>query len=747
MNVMLRASLLLALSLWVSLAAGAGSEAITDSAWNSGRNEALRARLDAADDYSRSPERIRDTLPPPQWLRDGKRFVYWGATGMHAGTWVMVNADDGVATPLIAPERLRSELARLGGVANEAAEQPPFAFAPDQQRLLFRHHQRTYALSFDAPRLEALAAEEPLALGLMPGNHWAPDGAALAVARGDGFALLDRSGRERAARVAAEDEAWEIPEQSWSPDSRTLALWRVDNHGVHKLPVVDTTGALEKVTQVPYAKVGTALPRRTLYFADAVTGELRPVLTVPADDYAWLAAWRPGSKEALVVVLSRDGKRLDLVAVDAGGQSRRVLREERPQSFVGGLDFALEGWSRQVFPLADGRQFVWMSERDGWRHAYLYRYDGSLVRQLTRGDFVVHQVLAEIPGHARLLVIASTDPGAPYDRVPYSIPMGGGRMTRLAADGGSHRLFPSPSGRYAVDGHSSRTQPRVWDVLATDGSRRQRYAEADISALAALGYRPPESITALAADGSTRLYGVLYKPADFDSRKRYPVIDCIYAGPFITAVPWSYVGSSSESRIGAGLAQLGFVVVLMDARGTPGRSKAFQDANYGRIGQTEIPDHVAALKQLAAERPYLDLERVGIVGHSWGGYFALRGMLTAPDFFKAGYAGAPGALEEEAIINEPYLGLPGANPSGYREGSNMLSAENLRGALRIMHGTADINAPFSTTLRMVDALIKAGKRFELLVMPGEQHSPSGMSRRYRDDDVRLFFLRTLGTPR
>jgi dipeptidyl aminopeptidase/acylaminoacyl peptidase len=165
------------------------------------------------------------------------------------------------------------------------------------------------------------------------------------------------------------------------------------------------------------------------------------------------------------------------------------------------------------------------------------------------------------------------------------------------------------------------------------------------------------------------------------------------------------------------------------------------------VGQTEIPDHVAGLKQAAATRPWMDLERVGITGHSWGGYFALRGMLTAPQVFKAGYAGAPGALEEEAIINEPYLGLPSENPAGYQAGSNLALAGNLQGALKMMHGTSDVNASLSTTLRMADALIRAGKHFELLIMPGQPHSPQAAAARYYLDDINQFFVRNLGSPR
>lgn len=745
MNIRVRASVLLAISLWLSPLAHGADTGLSDRDWNMRADTALRAKLDAANEYFHYPERIRDTWLPPQWLRDGERFVTWAATGPHQGSWVIVNARTGESTPIPMPDALRSQLAGPTGKGNTPPMPPFFVLAPDQQRIVFRNGNQMAALDLAGEHLATLSPNDVMALGLSRESVWSPDARVLATPRSDGFALIDREGKVRLAREAKKDEGWELPGKGWSPDGRKLAVWRIDNRNVHTIPIVDTSDALEKVTMVPYAKAGTPLPRRELYVADPASGSMRLAMTLPADTYGWMAAWRPDGSEMLVLQLSRDGKRLDLVAVSAEGRSRLVLREERPRSFVGGLDFALDGWAQQLLPLADGKRFVWMSERDGWRHAYLYDYTGKLLRQITRGDFPVHQVLAETLGHDGLLIQASAEPDAPYERFPYRVSLSDSRLVRLASAPGVHRLFPSPSGRYFVDGHSSMTQPRAWEAMATDGSTTFRYAEADARALATIHYQPPEPFTTLAADGTTRLYGVLYKPHDFDPNKHYAVIDCIYGGPFTTAVPWSSVGSV-ESRVAGALAQMGFVTVVLDARGTPGRGKAFQDANYGRIGQTEIPDHVAALKQVAARRPYMDLNRAGIVGHSWGGYFALRGMLIAPDFFKAGYAGAPGAFEEEAIINEPYLGLPGQQPARYRDGSNTLIAANLRGTLRLMHGTADVNAPFSTTLRMIDALIKADKRFELLVMPGETHSPVGQARRYYDDDVRLFFLRTLGGP-
>jgi dipeptidyl aminopeptidase/acylaminoacyl peptidase len=195
------------------------------------------------------------------------------------------------------------------------------------------------------------------------------------------------------------------------------------------------------------------------------------------------------------------------------------------------------------------------------------------------------------------------------------------------------------------------------------------------------------------------------------------------------------------------MAQMGFLIVVVDARGTPGRGKAFQDANYGRVGEIEIPDQVAAIRQAAAARPYMDVDRVGIFGHSWGGYFSTRGILTAPDFYKAGYSSAQGALEEGAQTNEPHMGLMSQNPKGYEAAANDRLAANLKSPFKLAHGTSDSNATMSTTMRMAEALMKANKQFEMLIMPGVGHGAQPPVDRYFFEDQMRFFTRHLGRPR
>ncbi|WP_223784149.1 DPP IV N-terminal domain-containing protein [Myxococcus sp. AS-1-15] len=706
-----------------------------------------QARLDLADRYLRRVELVRDSLVPPRWLREGDRVVFWAREGKDGGTWVLAHARTGELEPLVSGEALRRQLSALLGRPVTAPRFHDVALAPDEQGIVFQLDGKAFGLGLSGGKVTRLSPQDRAALTLSREHVLAPRGGALAVRKEGGFAVLGADGATVVERQGEERLDWRIPERAWSPDGRYLVVWREDTRAVHQVPVVDYSTALEKVTTVPYAKVGTPLPRSELHLVDVTTGSVTRVAPVEGETYDFFAGWNPEGTEALCLHLSRDAKRLDLTAVTPGSAQRRhVLREERPETFVAGLDFAVGGFEQQVTALPSERGYLWMSERDGWRHVYAYDRAGKLVRQVTRGAFPVHQVVSLAPTGDALYVLASADSGAPYEQLIYRGSLKGGALTRLSPGSGMHRMTPSPSGQYYVDTWSSRTQPRVRELVSVKGGRRVRLTTSDASELEALGGTKPEPLLVKAADGVTPLHGVLYKPRDFDPKKRYPVIAHIYAGPFLSVVPWSYIGNY-ESLTASALAQLGFVVVLLDPRGGPGLSKAFQDANHGRVGQTEIPDYVTGLEQAASTRPWMDLERVGLHGASWGGYFTLRGMLTAPDFFKAGYAVAPGALEEEAIINEPYLGLRDQNPQGYAAGDNLALAHQLKGQLKLMHGTSDVNATLSVTMRMADALIKAGKRFELLLMPGEPHSPRGAASRYSRDDVGLFFLRTLGEPR
>jgi dipeptidyl aminopeptidase/acylaminoacyl peptidase len=551
--------------------------------------------------------------------------------------------------------------------------------------------------------------------------------------------VSDTAGATRLKLPGAQNHGWDVPPLAWNRDRELFVALRVDNREIHRVPIVDYSSAIERVTYAPYPKTGTPLPVTEIHIVDPAAAAARPVQLDTRDAYVWLLGWRPTVSEALLMRMSRTGKRLDLFAIEAAtGGARLLAHDERPETFVAALDFSSGDWVWQFTPLPDDAGFLWMSERDGWRHVYHYGYDGAVKRKVTSGAFPVHRVVRVDSARRQIYLLASGDAARPYDRHVYRAALDGNGFTALTSAPGQHAPVFSSSGNFFIDAYSSLEQPHTVELRRADGTLIKRLGEASTAALAAAGYMPPEPFRVKASDGTTDLYGVLYRPADFDAARRYPVVDYIYAGPFLAVHQTTYAPSTAMHRIAASLAQMGLVVAMLDARGTPGRGKAFQDANYGRIGQIEIPDHVAALRELARSRPYIDTTRAGIAGHSWGGYFALRGMLTAPDFFKAGYAGAPGDLTEAASINEPNMGLLASNQAGYDAGSNIKRAAALRGRLKIMHGTSDVMAPLSTTMRMAQALIDANKTFDLLIMPGQPHGPQGAAGRYYREDVRRF---------
>ena len=562
--------------------------------------------------------------------------------------------------------------------------------------------------------------------------------------------VSDAAGATLLKLPGAENYEWSIPPHAWDRDRSRFVAIRSDDRAIHRLPIIDYSSAVERVTYAPYPKTGTPLPVDELHLIDPAAATARPIQLDTKDAYVWLLGWRRTAPEALALRLSRTGKRLDLFAIDGTSGATRVLAsDERPATFVGALDFATMDWPSQVTPLPDESGFLWLSERDGWRHVYHYGYDGTLKKRVTSGSFPVHRVVHVDSVRRQLYVLASGDTLRPYDRHLYRVGLDGKGFTALTLAPGQHEPVFSSSGNFFVDSYSSLTQPQTVELRRANGTLIKRLGEASTTALAEVGYTPPEPFRVKAADGTTDLYGVLYRPVDFDSTKRYPVIDYIYGGPWLVVHQTTYLPTGtagSMQRIAASLSQMGFVVAMVDARGTPGRGKVFQDANYGRVGQVEIPDHVAALRALAKSRPYMDTTRAGIAGHSWGGYFAINGMLTAPGFFKVGYGGAPGDLTEAALINEPNMGLLSENKAGYDAGSNPSRASALRGRLKIMHGTSDNQASLSSTMRMIKALIDANKTFDLLIMPGQAHGPQGAAGRYYREDVRRFMATHLGGP-
>lgn len=642
--------------------------------------------------YLRVHTLVSGTYIRPHWLADGDRF--WFATGTPDSTVIYeVDAKRNTKKEL-------SDKARLNAM-QEKAEDPLSLSSPDKQQSVF----------------------------VQDNNLWLRNTAARAPKQ-----LTDNG-------IA--DNAWSIADAAWSPDGAQLLVRQSDDRNVYHLPVINYSKPLEDVEWNVYARTGDSLEIPHLYVIDTRSGkQVKIAMGGSPQQYVYPLGWTPDGTAVIFMRMNRQGNDLTLLTADPYTGASSVILMEQQKTFVGGLDFIIDKWRRQFTLLKDGKRFIWMSERSGWRHLYLYDMRGKLIRQLTDGTFPVIQVVKVDEKNGWIYFTANAETNLYYTNL-YRINLEGKNMQRLTSASGAHYIQFSPGGNYFLDTHSTTSEPPVVELRRANGQLLQVVRTADTSRLRRIGWNPPESFVVKAADGKTDLYGMLYKPYNFDPNKKYPVINVIYAGPFMTIVPNGFMPNSSLSIQAQALAQAGYITFLVDGRGTTERSKAFQDVVFNNIGRNEIPDQVAALRQLAEKRPYMDLTRVGVYGHSWGGYFTERAMLTAPDVYRVGVASSAGEVNEGAEIHEPYIGLPQNNKAVYDYAANNKLVANLKGKLLLIHGTSDVNAPFSATVRMIAALIKAGKPYDLLLLPLQTHFFEGTSEKYANEAIRRYFDKNL----
>lgn len=594
---------------------------------------------------------------------------------------------------------------------------------------------RTDSLSPYAPPAKPPAAAEPRIVepGLFtysaPVREVAsPDGGWLAGTRGGQLWVRSADGKDslRLTKDGRPEDGYDVRGAKWSPDGSRIAVKKLDARGVPTVPLVRWGEPGEPVVRHPYSHVGEPIVRASLAIADRRGGGVVPVqLGEGEDPYLFIVGWSADGKELYFTRMSRLMKRLRLFAADARTGRSRVVLTETSSTFIGGLlflrgyDHALERF-HYVTPLADGRRFVWTSEREGWRRLYLYDFSGKLLRPLTPAGSEVRRLEAVDEARGLVYYTARVDSARPYDLSLMRVSLQGGAPKRLVTGPVFGHLELGPKRDFFVDERDGIDLPPVLELRRADGKLvRELWSGEPIARRE--GWEPPEQVTEKAADGTTDLYGVLFRPRSFDPGSRYPVVEEIYLGPQTSNVPRSLLWQSYAMC--QALADQGYVVVVLDARGTPDRGRAFQDAFYGEFGQHEIADHVAFLKELAADRPYMDLDRVGVIGHSWGGYGVLRAMLQAPELYRVGVASSPGVdLDGFRVSIEPFMGcLPASCPDAYRAGASTALVGRLRGHLLLMHGTGDEDVPFGQTVHLVSALEKAGKPYDLAIFPGAGH--------------------------
>ena len=533
----------------------------------------------------------------------------------------------------------------------------------------------------------------------------------------------------------------------WSPDSKRFATMKWDTRKLDDLWVINSVSDKRpKLETYKYQMPGEPGPKGYLYlftmngsrdgasfkeiksqaFKDQEVS-LQGARRTAKDNYLdyWKNEWLGDNTGFYMVRQSRDLKRLDLCRVDVDSDSTKTIISERERTYVE---------YRAPFLIGGGKQILHWSERNGWANIYLYNSDGTLVRNLTEGAFHVEDILGvnEKEGYILLSACGVNKDENPYQMHTFRVPLTGGALQQLDMNDMDVLSTASDDAKFFVANYSRVDWTPAVALFSATGKRIADLETADLSLLFEAGYKFPERFKVKAADGVTDLYGAMYKPYDFDSTKVYPICDYVYPGPQVEAnnISWSR-GFTRTDR----LAQIGMIVITVGNRGGhPNRSKWYHNYGYGNLRDYGLEDQKYAIQQLGARHPFIDLDRVGIHGHSGGGFMSTAAILKYPDFFKAAVSCA--GNHDNSIYNrwwsEQHHGVlekidKGDTTFVYSIQTNPEIASNLKGHLMLVHGDIDNNVHPANTIRVVNALIRANKRFDMLILPGQRHGFGDMN--------------------
>ena len=526
----------------------------------------------------------------------------------------------------------------------------------------------------------------------------------------------------------------------WSPDGTRLAYLRLDDAPVPEYPITDYLRTHVNLIPQRFPQAGDANPRASLRVVPVNGAAQAAAVTLDSKKVEYLGpsfVWTPDSKAVCFLALNRAQTDITVHRWEPATGRDSTLFVEHDAYWVNSLE--------PPHFLKGGREFLWVSERDGWQHVYLYTSEGKLVRQITSGPWMLDRPifqdapLYQLDPEEKWLYFAATT-ADPRERQLYRMQLDGQGRERVTREAGEHTLALSPDGRFLADTFSAPDTPPATRLLQPDGAPAATIdAPANHLADYAVGQR--EYVEVKAHDGAT-LYAELLKPPDFDPARKYPVIVDVYGGPHVQLVQKNWQDGNLFDQM---LAENGFVVWTLDGRGSWGRGHAWETAVFENLGKRELDDQLAGVDYLKS-LPYVDSARLGIRGWSYGGYMTLYALTHAPDVFKCGAAGAPVTDWKfyDSIYTERYMRTPAENPEGYRNASPLEAAANLRARLLLMHGTSDDNVHMQNTVNFVDALIRAGKPYELHLQPGQKHGFQGEApRTYVDQRLLDFFKQNL----
>lgn len=527
----------------------------------------------------------------------------------------------------------------------------------------------------------------------------------------------------------------------WSPDNKKLAVLKVRPAEVRKLTLIESAPKNQfqpLLQERDYVKPGDALPIKTPVLLDLEKGISFAVESslIPEQFSISRISWREDSRAFTFEYNERGHQKYKVIEVNAIEPKARVLINETSKTFI---DYSGKNYRKD---LADGKEIIWSSERDGWRHLYLIDgKTGNVINQITKGEWVVRNVIHVDEEKRKLIFLASgLNKGEdPYHLHLCSVDLDGSGLQVWTKENANHTITFSPDYKYYIDTYSRQDLPPISKLVAFDSKPKDLFTieEAEVNSLYLAGWKEPEIFHAKGRDMQTDIWGLIIKPTNFDPTKKYPVIEYIYAGPHSSHVPKSFRPNYAGLNE---IAELGFIVVQIDGMGTSNRSKAFHDIAWKNLKDAGFPDRIKWLQAAARTRPYMDIENVGIFGTSAGGQSSAGALIFHNDFYKVAVSscGCHDNRMDKIWWNEQWMGYPIG--SHYEECSNTTNASKLRGKLLLIVGELDDNVDPASTLQFADALIKEMKDFDLIFVPGMGHSSGGA---YGEKKRRDFFVKNL----
>lgn len=515
----------------------------------------------------------------------------------------------------------------------------------------------------------------------------------------------------------------------WSPEGNYLAYYRKDETMVTGYPLVNIDSRIATVENTKYPMAGMTSEQVTLVIYKVSDGSRVTIKTgLPADQYLTCVTWSPDEKDIYIGILNRAQNHLQLNRYNArNGGYLQTLFEEKNEKYV-------EPEHPLYFIPSNPAEFIWISEREGFQHLYLYNTGGTLVRQLTQGPWVVTSLLGTDPKGTRAFFLATKN--SPLNEDIFSVDLKTGRMQALSLNTGVHSPLLSNDGKYLLDIFSDTLVAREYDVIDSKGKVLQVVHRCDNPLD---DYMKCESrIFTLRADDNTELYAQMILPPGFQPAKKYPVIVYVYGGPHAQLVNNTWLGGSGLFNYY--LAQQGFIIFTMDNRGSANRGRDFEQAVFRHLGTLEVSDQMVGIKYLKS-LPYIDPERIGVQGWSYGGFMTISLMLREPETFKVGVCGGPVTDWKyyEVMYGERYMDTPEENPEGYKEASLLERAGSLQGDLLIIHGTSDPTVVWQQSLTLLKRFIEEGKQVDYFVYPGHGHGVGGKDRVHLNRKIEKYF--------